>query len=71
MILHLLADEAKNLPFLQDYWSVVTDPAHIAAEATIEVISAGIGYLVGRKVWRRALSRHDAEVHGVHPKKHN
>lgn len=44
----------------ETYIELMTSPAHIAAECTIELISTLIGIVIGR-FW---LRRHDRHVHG-------
>lgn len=46
---------------LHQYWQILTDPAHILAELTIEAALAIPGLAYGR-VW---LRRHDKEKHSV------
>lgn len=44
-----------------EYLDILTSPAHLMAELTIEFVSAFIGFLWGRK-W---LKKHDEEKHNV------
>lgn len=48
----------------ETYWHVLTSPAHLLAELTIELFTGLLLYPVGRLVIRKAIKRHD-EVH--HP----
>lgn len=63
-MIRLLANEASG-GVLSEYWNIVTDPAHIMAELTIELLFGAVGFFIGRRKWRDWLNKHDHEVHGV------
>lgn len=52
------------MSWVQEYVQLLHDPAHIAFEATFEII---VGILISpiiAKVWKRAIRKHDREEHG-------
>jgi len=59
---HEHAEEAA--PFLEEYLSLLTDPAHLAFELTLMFV---IDLLIGVIVWPRlkgvVIRRHDARCH--------
>jgi hypothetical protein len=62
------AHGAESQSFWSEYVHLVTDTAHIAFEATYEIISGILIYPLAKKVWDRLGSRtvieqHDREHH--------
>ncbi len=49
----------------ETYVDLLKSPAHWMFEFTIEGITGLVGYLIGRKVWRRKIHDHDVTVHGI------
>ena len=48
---------------MNEYLHILTDPAHLFAEATIEMISGALVYPLLKLLWRRWIRRHDEECH--------
>lgn len=49
----------------ETFLQLARDPAHIAFELVYECLSGLVVYPVARFAWRRAVKRHDREVHHV------
>lgn len=69
--MHVFAAECvEHCTLWKSYTGILTDPAHLLAEITIEVVSTAVGILIGvlpvRRLWRRWVQRHDAEHHHGH-----
>lgn len=64
MIAVLLHESANNVGFWQDFLDVATDPAHLLAEASFELVTGVMLYPIARMIWKRWIKRHDLEVHG-------
>lgn len=55
-MLNLLAEN-------ESYLHILTSPAHLLAEITVEIVQAAILIPLGRIVFRRWLKKHDLTVH--------
>lgn len=49
----------------ETYLQLITDPAHIAFELTLEAATGLVIYPFARFLFRKWLARHDKEVHGA------
>lgn len=49
--------------FAETYIEVLTSPAHMLAELTVELLTGVVLYPLGRVLVRRAVVRHDRKVH--------
>lgn len=56
-MIHTLADS-------DTYWSILTSPAHLLAEITVEVVSGVLVYPLWRRGRERWHAKHDKEAHG-------
>lgn len=63
--MRILAEAAEHSGYFRETWGILTDPAHITAEIIIEVVPGIALYPVARRLWKRALRRHDAQAHGI------
>lgn len=48
----------------ETYWTIVTNPAHIGAEITWDIILDGVGAIIFWPIIRWAVRRHDRMKHG-------
>jgi hypothetical protein len=66
----IAAECVQHCPLLKSYWGILSDPAHLLAEITIEVVSATLGFIIGflpgRRIWNRWVARHDEQHHAGH-----
>lgn len=69
----LIAEEIQGQGFLAEYWSILTDPAHMAVEITLMVVFDGlllgllwplIRHFIDSKL--RAQHTQFDEEHGIH-----
>lgn len=62
--LTLAAEAAADAPFIEQYIALLTDPAHLAVEATIVVV---VDIMLGGLLWPRfksfVIRRHDDSFH--------
>lgn len=61
----MLAEVSEHAGFWSEYFSLLSDPAHLAFEGTLILV---IDVLIGIIVWPRLKAwhkKHDKEVHGV------
>lgn len=57
----LLVEE--NISFWAEYSHLMTDTAHIAFELSWEFITGIIVYPFAKKIWEKAVIKHDEEFH--------
>lgn len=62
MLALMLASEGGT--FLQEYFHLLTNAAHICFELTLELITGVIVYPFAKKIWEKAVIKHDKEHHG-------
>ncbi|MFT4262339.1 MAG: hypothetical protein QM572_03065 [Nocardioides sp.] len=65
--------EVEGQGFLKEYWSILTDPAHVAVELTlmliIDVLLVGLAWPMVRNYVNARLQRQHDELdaeHGIH-----
>lgn len=66
MSLYMFAHAAEeNTTFINEYLSLLTDPAHIAFELTLTAIIDGLLLGIAWPLAKRAVRKHDIKHHSV------